>query len=156
MAARIRPRDAKVDALAEQGCLNPHPEQVQDPAFVADDFFDARDVVQVKYEMVRRVRVDRQPVSHTAAAFGYSRPSFYEAQAAVERGGLAALVPKKRGPRHAHKLSAEVVAFLLELRDAEPTLRTVDLAQRVQERFGRKVHARSVERALARVEKKQP
>ena len=42
-------------ALRESRCLNPHPEQVTDPAFLTDGFFDARDAVQVKYEMVRRV-----------------------------------------------------------------------------------------------------
>ncbi len=105
--------------------------------------------------MVRRVRVDGQPVSHSAAAFGFSRPSFYEAQSALEQGGLAALVPKKRGPRQAHKLGPEVVDFLLQLRAEDPSLRPLALAERVLERFGRRVHARSIERALARGEKIQ-
>ena len=43
--------------------------------------------------------------SHSAAAFGFSRPSFYQAQAALAGGGLAALVPRKPGPRRAHKLT---------------------------------------------------
>ena len=42
----------------------------------------------------------------------FSRPVLYQAQAALTRGGLAALVPKKPGPRRAHKLSPEVVDFL--------------------------------------------
>ena len=73
--AKPKPPDPKPDALRLQGSLNPHPERVQDPLFAAADFFDARDLVQVKYEMVRRVRVDGQPVSRSAAAFGFSRPS---------------------------------------------------------------------------------
>ena len=48
--------DPKEAALAGARCLNPHPEQVRDPEFLASDFFDARDAVQVKYEMVRKVR----------------------------------------------------------------------------------------------------
>src|SRR6266511_3562502 len=84
----------KIEALRRQGSLNAHPDRVQDPLFVAGDFFDARDLVQVKYEMVRRVRVDGQPVSRSAAAFGVSRPTLYQAQAALARGGLPALVPK--------------------------------------------------------------
>ena len=87
--------------------------------------------------------------------FGFSRPSFYQAQRALERGGLAALVPKKPGPRRAHKLSAEVVDFLQEERALDASLRSLELARRVQQRFGRKVHPRSVERALARREKKR-
>src|SRR6266702_2103531 len=83
MAPRGSPADPKVTALRETRCLNPHPEQVTDEAFLSADFFDARDAVQVKYEMVRRVRVDGAPVTATAAAFGYSRPSYYQAAAAL-------------------------------------------------------------------------
>src|SRR2546430_13430269 len=36
----------------------------------ASDFFDARDAVQVKYEMVRKVRAGGAPVTQAAAAFG--------------------------------------------------------------------------------------
>ena len=104
--------DPKLDALRQHGSLNPHPERVSDPLFAAADFFDARDLVQVKYEMLRRVRVEGHSVGPSAAAFGFSRPSFYQAQAALQRGGLAGLVPKKPGPRRAHKLSTEVVDFL--------------------------------------------
>ena len=75
-------------------------------------FFDARDLVQVKYEMLRRARREGQPVSQVAAAFGFSRPSFYAAQALFEQAGLPGLVPQWPGPRRAHKLSEAVVDFL--------------------------------------------
>ena len=104
--------DPKAESLREQGCLNPHPERVHDELFAAGDFFDARDLVQLKYEMLRRVQVDGRPVSHSAKSFGFSRPTFYQAQQAFTAGGLPALVPKKPGPRRAHKLSEEVVGFL--------------------------------------------
>jgi transposase len=152
--SKAKPSDPKLAALRQQGCLNPHPDKVADPLFASSDFFDARDLVQVKYEMVRRVRVDGQPVSHSAAAYGFSRPSFYQAQRGLDRGGLAALVPRKPGPRRSHKLSADVMEFLQRERSTDPSLRPPDLASRVLERFGRKVHPRSVERALARQEKK--
>jgi len=145
----------KIEALRRHGSLNPHPGRVQDPLFATTDFFDARDLVQVKYEMVRRVRVDGHPVSRSAAAFGVSRPTLYQAQAALARGGLAALVPRKPGPRRSHKLSPEVVDFLQAQRAADASLRPPELARRVRARFGRTVHPRSVERALARREKKR-
>lgn len=146
---------SKAEALRACGGLNSHPERVVDPLFAGSEFFDPRDLVQVKYEMVRRVRVDGQPVRHSATAFGFSRPSLYQARAALERGGLAALVPRKPGPRRAHKLDAAVVEFLQRLRSQDPSLRAPELARRVQQRFGRQVHPRSVERALARQEKKR-
>ncbi len=153
--AKAKPSDPKTDALRQRACLNQHAEKVTDPLFAESDFFDARDLVQVKYEMVRRVRVDGQPVSHAAAAFGFSRPVYYHAQTVLDHGGLPALVPKKPGPRRAHKLDAQVVGFLTALRSEDPSLRPQELAHRVLKRFGRKVHPRSVERALARQKKKR-
>src|SRR6266536_6361662 len=145
-----RAQDPKVEALRAQRSLNPRPQAVSDEAFSASEFLDARDLVQVKYEMVRRVRVDGDAVSRSASAFGLSRPSFYEAAAALDGGGLAALVPARPGPRRAHKLTDEIVAFAAAALAADPALRAADLADAIAERFGVRVHPRSVERALAR------
>jgi transposase len=151
-----RPKsDPKADTLRELGCLHPHPEKVTDEAFLASEFFDRRDLVQVKYEMLRRVRVDGQSVSQSAAGFGLSRPSYYQAQAAYEEGGLPALLPKKPGPRRAHKLSEEVVTALREALADQPQLGPRALVELAEERFGISVHRRSIERALARQEKKR-
>jgi len=146
-----RGQDPKVAALRADRILNPRPEDVVDEGFGSSEFFDARDLVQVKYEMVRRVRVDGAPVSRSAAAFGFSRPSFYQAAAAVDAHGLAGLVPARPGPRRAHKLTEEIVAFAEQVRESDPSLRSADLAALITERFAVSVHPRSVERALARV-----
>ena len=148
--ARKRKLDAKEAALAETRTLNPRPEAVRDEQFGSSEFFDARDVVQVKYEMVRRVRVDGAPVTQTAATFGFSWPSFYQAAAVVDRDGLGALVPAKPGPRRAHKLTDEVVGFVRSAREADPSMTAAQLATAITERFAIRVHPRSVERALAR------
>ena len=145
-----RREDSKVEALRAERCLNPRPEAVADEEFRSSEFFDARDLVQVKYVMVRRVKVDGEAVTRSAAAFGFSRPSLYEAAAALDAGGLAALVPARPGPRRAHKLTEEVVAFARQRLEADPSLRSVDLVEAIAERFGVRVHPRSVERALAR------
>jgi len=91
--------DPKAAALAETRCLNPHPEAVRDAAFLGSEFFDARDVVQVKYEMVRRVKAEDAPVTQAAAAFGFSRPSYYQAAARLEESGLAGLVRPQQPAR---------------------------------------------------------
>src|SRR4029450_2706279 len=93
-----RRQDPKVEALRSTRSLNPRPEAVTDDEFGSSEFFDARDLVQVKYEMVRRVRVEGEAVSRSAASFGFSRPSFYQAVAAVDAHGLAGLVPGRPGP----------------------------------------------------------
>ncbi len=155
MPSKPNNSDPKLEQLQRRGCLNRHPEGVTEPLFDDSDFFDAHDVVQVKYEMLRRVQVDGQAITESAAAFGLSRPSFYQAQSAFESGGLAALLPKKPGPRRSHKLSAEVMEFVERLLSEKPSLRAPELAEEVLERFGCKVHPRSVERALARRKKKR-
>ncbi len=147
-------KDPKTDSLREQGCLHPHPEKVTDEAFVENEFFDARDLLQVKYEMLRRVRVDGLAVSHVAVGFGLSRQSYYQALAAHLAGGLPALRPRKPGPRRAHKLSDKVIAVLRQALVEQPDMSSRDLVALVQKRFAMSVHPRSIERALARQEKK--
>jgi transposase len=155
MTRRGASEDPKVAALREARCLNPHPEQVTDEAFRSQEFFDARDAVQVKYEMVRRVRVDGDAVTAAAAAFGYSRPSYYEAAAALDEAGLDGLVPGKPGPRRGHKLTDEVCAFADHQLSTDPSLRPADLVEPIEARFGVHVHPRSIERALARYREQQ-
>ena len=152
MAARNNRDDPKVRALRGTRSLNPRPEAVSDPAFAASEFLDAHDLVQVKYEMVRRVRVEGEQVARAADAFGFSRQSFYATQAALDEGGLPALVPQRPGPRRAHKLSKEVLAFCQERLESDPELKPRDLVSEIAERFRVQVHPRSIERALARQE----
>ncbi len=149
MTSKRKP-DPKTQALRDSHTLNRQPETVRDEEFVSSEFFDPRDLVQVKYEMVRRVQVDGTPVAHAAAAFGFSRPSYYQAAAALERDGLSGLMPAKPGPRRAHKLTEQIVAFAQALREQDASLRSAHLADAITRRFGVVVHPRSVERALAR------
>ncbi|MFD4243677.1 helix-turn-helix domain-containing protein [Streptomyces sp. NPDC058525] len=142
--------DPKVAALVATRSLNPHPEKVTDTVFLASRFCDARDVVQVKYEMVRRVRVDGVPVTQAARAFGYCRQAFYEVAAALDAGGPSALAAGKPGPKGPVKLTDPVMDQVEGWLAAAPGLRSRDLAARVLEVFGFPVHPRSVERALAR------
>jgi len=147
-------RDPKTRALQQEASLHPHPEQVSDELFLTHEFFDPRDLVQVKYEMLRRVQSEGQAVSQSAAHFGFSRPSFYQAQTAFEQGGLPALMPQKRGPKKAHKLTAEVLAFVRQAQQEDPSLRPAAVASLVKDRYGISVHPRSIARALTRSQKK--
>jgi transposase len=148
-------KDPKLEALRQQGTLNPRARAVTDALFIKDGFFDARDLVQVKYEMLRRVQAEGKSITDAAAAFGFSRPSFYQAQLSFEEDGLGGLVPHKRGPKQAHKLTPEVLTFISESRQKDPSIRTAELARLIHERFGTTVHPRSIERSLLRHQKKR-
>jgi transposase len=147
-------KDAKSKALRDHGSLNARPQDVNDEMFQESEFFDPRDIVQVKYEMLRRVRVEGISITRATEMFGFSRPVFYQAQAAFEREGLPGLVPKRPGPRHAHKLFDTVLQFIDQQRLKDRTLRSPALAEMVRQRFGFSVHPRSIERALLCRQKK--
>ena len=148
MPDNVKHKRSKASALAENGTLNPAPEKVGDPKFQEDGFFDPRDIVQVKYEMLRRVSVDKMSVTEASDEYGVSRPTFYQARSDFEDAGLAGLVPRKRGPRGPHKLQGEVLAFLkAQVAPGEP-IRARELTDRIRTRFGLDVHPRTIERAL--------
>ena len=147
--------DPKTVALQKKGAFNRKANQITDPLFHEDEFFDPKDLVQAKYEMLRRVRKDGKSVTAAAEAFGMSRFSFYEAQSVIDRDGLPGLVPKKPGPRGGHKVTSEVQAYIEEVSSKEPSLDVRDLPAKVKERFGVMVHPRTIERALNRAKKKR-
>jgi transposase len=146
-ASKDRKR-SKADALAEDGTLNPAPEKVRDPKFQKDGFFDPRDIVQVKYEMLRRASVEKASVTDVSDEYGVSRPTYYQAKADFEEGGIAGLVPKKRGPRGAHKIQGEALAFIEAQISPGAPIRARDLAKLLQKELGLDVHPRTIERVV--------
>lgn len=148
MAKRSDRTDSKTAALLEEGTLNPSPEKIGDPKFRANEFFDARDLVQVRYEMLRRVSVDNLSVTQATAEYGISRPTYYQAKACFDDAGLAGLVPKKRGPRGPHKLQGEILAFVQKQVVLEEPIRARALADLVRKEFSVEIHPRTIERAL--------
>jgi transposase len=140
--------DPKAAALFEEGTLNPAPEKVGDPKFQAGEFFDPRDLVQVRYEMLRRVSIDRRSVTQTTTEYGISRPTYYQAQASFNAAGIAGLVPKKRGPRGPHKLQGDILAFVEKQHVAGEPIGARELAKLIQQKFSVDIHPRTIERAL--------
>jgi transposase len=149
MPVKNKSERLKVEALREEGTLNPVPEDVRDPKFHENEFFDPHDIVQVKYEMLRRVSVDNASVSITAEEYGVSRPTYYQAKASFEKAGLAGLAPQKRGPRGPHKLRGQALAFVQQQLVAGEPVRARELAKLVRQKFDLNVHPRTIERAVA-------
>ncbi len=145
----------KRQALHDSGTINMHAEVVHDSAFVGSEFFDPHDLVQVRYEMLRRVNVEGLSITDAVGRFGVTRPTFYKAQAGFARAGLVGLLPAKRGPHGPHKITDAVMRFVEQSRQDEPQLDGPALVERIQQHFGLAVHRRTVERALARSKKKR-
>jgi transposase len=146
------PDQSKIDALQRNGTFNKRAEAVQDPLFAENDFFDPQDLLQVKYEMLRRAGLDGQSITEVCSRFGFSRLSFYRLQAAFRQSGIAGLLSRKRGPRQAHKLSDEVMGFVEKAKDEGHGTEAVK--RLIEDRFRIRVHRRSIERALGRRKKK--
>jgi transposase len=122
--------------------------------FQESEFFDPRDLMQVKYEMLRRHQTEGAPAVFAAKAFGFSRVTFYQVLKRFQEDGIGGLLPKQRGPKSVHKLSEELIAFVETARTSQPALRPPALAELIRARFDISVHPRSIERALARRQKK--
>lgn len=148
-----RTMEAKAEVLRRKGVLHPNPNLVHDDAFRQSEFFDARDLVQVRYEMLRRQQVDGKTVTAVAVAFGVSRQAFYTTEAAFKKMGISGLLPRRRGPRRAHKCTDEVLDFVEQWRAASPAEK--DVTEAIKKRFGVSINPRSIERALARRKKKR-
>lgn len=146
--------NTKRDRLKRLEVLNPHPERVNATEFALDHFFDPLDIVQVKYEMLRRVSVDKANKSDAATEFGVSRPTYYQAAQDFQEAGLAGLVPKRRGPKGAHKLTDTVMAFIDQQLQSS-VLSAAELADLVQRELSLSVHPRSIQRALERKKKRR-
>ena len=142
--------DGKTRALAASRTLNRDPEKVTDPAFAPGSFFDPADLVQVKYEMVRRSETDGVPVPQRPRRRSGSPASAVYGQVGAGRAGPGRADPgqaRSQGRPQAHR---EVVDLLEELLAADATLRSGELAAQAAQRIGISVHPARCERALSR------
>jgi transposase len=157
MARPKQPKDDKMENLRKYGALNPRPNKVAEKIFSdsALEFFDPRDLVQVKYEMLRAVDKQGRSVKQASEAFGFSRPAFYQAQSQFKQRGVTGLVKKRPGPKSAHKLTADILAFIEDKLEEGKPLRARKLAPLISEKFGKDVHPRTIERAVRRRKKKR-
>lgn len=145
----VRPVDetSRLRALGESGLVHPNPAGVRAPLFGSGTgFFLAADKVQVKYEMLRAHLVEGWSVTEAAAAHGYSRAAFYLVSASFEQLGMVGLLDERRGRRGPVKLRPEIMEFIRSQAHGSGA----DVADQVAERFGVRLHRRTVERARSR------
>lgn len=141
--------EKRTQRLKKEGTLHPNPNKVKTELLEKSPFFDANDLMQMKYEMLRSVSVDQQPIADAAHTFGLSRVAYYRAQEQYQRHGLAGLLPHRRGPKHPHKFTPEVMSFIekqLAATSQQPNWNF--LSKQIEDRFGINTHPRSVERTV--------
>ncbi len=142
--------------LQDYGVLNPHPERIQDELFLTNEFFDPRDLLQVRYEMIRRHQIDKVSVLDTSNQFGVSRVTYCQVAGLYDRFGLIGLLPQKSGPKSPTKCTEEIIEFVIQQRSHQPDIPWKDLIHEVYVEFGVSLHRRTIERGLAGVKKTSP
>ena len=147
--------DSKEQSLRDHNVLYKNAARIADELFQGLDFFDSRDLIQVKYEMVRRVQKNGWSVKRAASVFGFSRISYYKTLHLIETQGLIGLMPKKRGPKQATKITSAVIAFIEEHLEKTPGLSSPKLKNLLATELAVHVHKRTIERALRRKKKLQ-
>lgn len=138
----------KEDNLREGGCFNNNHGNVTASIFGSAPFFDKRDVVQVKYEMIRAASNGEGSVTKIAGEHGFSRKSYYQASKAFDTGGIVALVPQKKGPRGPSKMNPDVSAFIDSYSSGHANAKAKELSAALEAEKGIRVHPRTIHRHI--------
>ena len=139
---------SKEDTLKKYGCFNQNHESVSASIFQSDPFFDKKDVVQVKYEMIRAASRDEGSITNISEAYGFSRKSYYQINESFKAGGLHALIPKKTGPKGPRKLKPEILEFVDAYLVDHKNAKAQEISDQLEANKGIKIHPRSVYRYL--------
>jgi transposase len=141
-------RRIKIDALRQDNALNFAPDKVKDQNFKHSEFFDPCDAVQVRYELLRSVKIDKKPVTLAVSSYGFSRSIYYQLKTRFEQSGITGLISKKRCLHGSYKLNENVMLFIWKnLRDEAP-IQAQKLAKQIQCELNLKIHPRTIERAV--------
>ena len=134
------------ESLKDNGSFNRYYANVNADIFKTGPFFDVKDLVQVKYEMLRAVEKDGCRVTDATEEFGFSRKTYYQISKAFEEGGLNALMPRKTGPKGPSKLQGEVSGFIDVYASDHKSARASEIAAELEEALGVRIHPRTIER----------
>jgi transposase len=132
--------------LKKGSTFNSKASEVKDELFLKNDFFDPQDLVQVKYEMLRKVEKEDFKVKEAVHLFGMSRQYYYKIKPAFDRQGMTGLLPDKRGPKHPFKLTDDIVGFINEMLKEEPSVTNQQITERIEARVKVVVNPRTIQR----------
>ena len=138
----------KDEILKKNWCFNNNHENVTAGIFDSAPFFDKKDIVQVKYEMVRAANREEGSITEIADAYGFSRKSYYQISEAFKTGGLCGILPKKTGPKGAFKLDEEATTFIDAFLANNKGAKAKEISEALETERGIKVHPRTVYRHL--------
>ncbi len=132
--------------LRRAHCIHPAPEKVLDERFQEEGgFFDPKDIVQVKYELLRSSIVEGSDVASTCVRFGFSRTTYYKIHVAFLDGGLPYLMGRPRGRPQPIKLNELVLGYLIAEKAKNPTLSASEMVTHVIDRYEVEISVRMIQ-----------
>ena len=127
-------------------CLHPTPELVHDERFQEEGgFFDPKDIVQVKYELLRLCHVEGNDVASACARFGFSRTTYYKVYEAFLDGGIPALMGRPKGRPKPIKLNEIVLGYLIAEKAKNPNLAALKMVSDIMNRYAVKLSERMIQ-----------
>lgn len=151
-----RQNKVKYARLKQAGLFNEEAERIRDELFLEhEDFFDAYDLLQVRYELLRGHLIEGRSVVRLCECYGISRQTFYNLLEKFQEGGCAGLFPQRPGPKGASKLTPEVLSFVCGELERNAEISGAKLSSAIEARFEISVHRRTLEKLLAELRRKK-
>ena len=139
----------KEEWLKETRTFNRNHDKINDNLFAESDMLDARDLLQVRYEMVRAVKIDKSSATEVAQRFGVSESTLNRNIRALNEGGVIALIPESKGPKGQYSLDEDELKFIDSYLEAHPDATGGQVYSALLKEKQSTVSKRTVERHLA-------
>jgi len=137
---------ADTNFLQRARCLHPAPEKVHNERFQEENgFFDPKDIVQVKYELLRSCEVEGSDIASASASFGFSRTTYYKVYEAFLHGGIPSLMGRPRGRPQPIKLNEIVLGYLIAEKAKNPKLAASKIVAQVMGRYHVQISERMIQ-----------
>lgn len=132
--------------LQRAHCIHRAPEKVHDKRFQEEsNFFDPKDIVQVKYELLRSCIVEGNDVASACMRFGFSRTTYYKVYETFIQGGIPSLMGRPRGRPRPIKLNEIVLGYLIAEKAMNPKLSASKMFTDVMNRYNVQISVRMIQ-----------
>jgi len=136
----------KKEILIKNGTFNKNHDKVKREGFSEGGFYDPMDIVQVRYEMIKDADDSEKTIGQISSEYGYSRASYYHIKDNFDKGGIAALIPERTGPKEARKLTGDLREYIKEYTQRNPKASSSKIAAEIESVKGVTVSKRTIER----------
>ena len=102
----------KEEHLRATQTFNTNYAKINDPIFQRSGIMDPRDLLLVRFELVRSLELDGKPIEEVCSQYGISPCTARRYVRDMKERGLIALVPEKRGPNGPSVMTDEIANYI--------------------------------------------